>query len=103
VDGVRSETAKQLSSLEPQFSTLNKAVSALADRVAALEKQKPPSDASLETFKKVVNSLAKDLAGAQSQQLADAKALNNAIAALDKRVQESEKKVKVIETQGGGI
>ena len=104
VDAVRNETAKQLSTLEPQFSTLNKGLSALADRVTGLEKHKPPSDTSLETFKKAFNSFAKELAAAQSQQASDAKALNNAIAALDKRVQDAEKKVvKVIETQGGGV
>src|SRR3954447_10358162 len=81
LDTARHESAKQFENINAQSATV---IKALADRLAALEKQKMPSESNLETFKKAFNSFAKQLAAAESHQAEDSKALHNAIAALEK-------------------
>lgn len=90
---------------ENRIHKLEATVNALEKAVVSLEKRKPASDSDLESFKKMFNSFTKDMRDTEAHYVAESKELHNAIAALEKRLQELGKtvKTKAIDTHGGGV
>ena len=102
-DTVRNDTTNQFAEIDAQFGTINKAYNTLRDRVIDLEDQEPPSDSNLQTFKKVFASCTKQVDSCESYQAKQYKELSDMLVALDKKIQDTNKKITVIETHGGGV